>query len=377
MEQEVKVSAICLTYNQKKYIRQCLDSMLSQKTTFRYEIIVHDDASTDGTSEIVMEYEKKYPNMIRPIYQMENQYSLGKWTVGFALEKARGVYLAFCEGDDYWFGETKLQQQFDYMESHPGCSLCFHNTYTLDIDTGLLNKGWFFWKDKVFGGSGIYPAEKLIELEVTPCSSNFYRKKDVDFNCQNIIWGDMLITLCLAYKGYGYCLPNFLSVYRKGVENSAYTRSNSGIDEYNETIQHCIKVWNTFDQYTKNVYGKLVNAKIRQQYGRKLYLCFDSIEQVTRGTNQIYIYGTGVYAAICLSEMKKKELEIIGFVVSDGYEKPDYFKGYRVCFLSELPFDCGIIVAVGKEVRKRMVLNLEKSSITNYCVGLTEIIEGV
>lgn len=375
MEHEIKVSAICLTYNHENYIRQCLDSMLNQKTNFKYEIIVHDDASTDNTATIIKEYEKKYPNIIKPIYQEQNQYSLGKWIVEFALVKAKGEYLAFCEGDDYWCNESKLQQQFNYMEKHPGCSICFHNTYTYDMDTNKLEKGWFFWKERYFSGTGIYNAENLMRLEVTPCSSNFFRKKEIDFNCNNIIWGDMLITLCLANKGYGYCLPGFLSVYRKGVENSAYTRCNTGIDEYNLTIQHCVKVWKAFDYYTKGDYKKLVNEKIAKESARQLHMCFDTIEMLKHETSSLYIYGTGIYAAICLEEMKKKLINISGFVVSDDFIKSKYFKGYKVYFLSELKgTDFGIVIAAGKEARNHIIRNLNNRSISKYCIGLKESI---
>ena len=120
------VSISCITYNHAPYIRQCLEGFITQKTNFAYEVLIHDDASTDGTSEIIQEYENKYPDIIKPIYESENQYHKGVpigsevWNV----PRAQGKYIALCEGDDYWTDPNKLQKQVDYMEQHPEIDLC-------------------------------------------------------------------------------------------------------------------------------------------------------------------------------------------------------------------------------------------------------------
>src|SRR5690554_319935 len=97
------VSICCLAFNHEKYIEICLEGFLFQKTTFPFEVLIHDDASTDRTAEIIKEYERKYPHIIKSIYQTQNQYSKG---VGvnrvFNFPRAQGKYIAMCEGDDYW-----------------------------------------------------------------------------------------------------------------------------------------------------------------------------------------------------------------------------------------------------------------------------------
>ena len=99
---EIKVTVRCITYNQKEYIRQCLDGFVLQQTNFRFEAIVHDDASTDGTAEIVREYAEKFPDIIKPIFETENQYSKHDGSLGRILNAhTRGKYVAICEGDDY------------------------------------------------------------------------------------------------------------------------------------------------------------------------------------------------------------------------------------------------------------------------------------
>ncbi len=127
------VSICCVTYNHAPFIRQALDGFLMQepptgvsKDEPWYEILIHDDCSTDGTTEIIKEYAAKYPDKIFPLYEEENQYSKGAKVDLFNFTRAKGKYRAYCEGDDYWTEPKKLQMQVDFMESHPEYSVCFH-----------------------------------------------------------------------------------------------------------------------------------------------------------------------------------------------------------------------------------------------------------
>ena len=122
------VSICCLSYNHSPFIRKCLDGFLMQETTFPLEILIHDDASTDGTDEIVREYAANYPDKIFPLFEEKNKYSNGyKGRMDFFnYNRARGKYIATCEGDDYWTDPLKLQKQVDFMETHPDFSVCFH-----------------------------------------------------------------------------------------------------------------------------------------------------------------------------------------------------------------------------------------------------------
>lgn len=127
--QEPLVSICCVTYNHAPYIKQCIESFLMQETTFQIEILIHDDCSTDGTTEIISDYEKKYPDLIFPLYEEENQYQKGKASEidFYNYKRARGKYIAYCEGDDYWTDPLKLQKQVDFMEDNPEYAICFHN----------------------------------------------------------------------------------------------------------------------------------------------------------------------------------------------------------------------------------------------------------
>lgn len=108
---EIIVSVLCFAYNHEKYIRQAIEGFLMQKTSFGIEILIHDDASTDKTQEIIKEYQEKYPDLVKTVLQTENQYSKGIDVCKFLINIAKGKYIAFCEGDDYWIDERKLEKQ--------------------------------------------------------------------------------------------------------------------------------------------------------------------------------------------------------------------------------------------------------------------------
>lgn len=121
------VSVCCLVYNHEPFLRECFEGFVMQKTNFPIEILVHDDASTDRSTDIIREYTANYPDLFKPIYQTENQYSKGvKVSATFQFPRAQGKYIALCEGDDYWTDPYKLQKQVDFLESHPEYVMCSH-----------------------------------------------------------------------------------------------------------------------------------------------------------------------------------------------------------------------------------------------------------
>ena len=136
---EIIISVCCLTYNHEKYIRECLEGFINQKTDFTFEVLIHDDASTDKTAEIVREYEVKYPEIIKPIYQSENQYSKGvSLSSAFNFPRAKGKYIAMCEGDDYWTDPYKLQKQVNFLENNKEYGMVHTN-----FDTYYQNDNYF------------------------------------------------------------------------------------------------------------------------------------------------------------------------------------------------------------------------------------------
>ena len=124
----------CLVYNHEPYLRDCFEGFVMQKTNFRFVAIVHDDASTDKSAEIIREYAEKYPDIIKPIYETENQYSKHNGSItrimNAAIDATGAKYVAFCEGDDYWTDPHKLQRQVDFMDAN--------SDYVATADNGLV-----------------------------------------------------------------------------------------------------------------------------------------------------------------------------------------------------------------------------------------------
>ncbi len=148
------VSICCIAYNQSHYIRDALEGFLMQKTNFAFEVLIHDDASTDGTEQIIREYEAKYPEIIKALYEEENQWVKGRrGSSVFNYQRALGKYIALCEGDDYWTDPLKLQKQVDFLEANPECGLV-HTAYSvLNEETGRVLPKPFVAKD-----GDVYPS---------------------------------------------------------------------------------------------------------------------------------------------------------------------------------------------------------------------------
>lgn len=209
---EIMVSIICNAYNHERYIAQCLDGFVMQKTNFVFEILVHDDASTDKTADIIRTYEKKYPHLIKPIYQTENQYSKGGFAQ-FQFPRAKGKYIAFCEGDDYWTDPLKLQKQYDVMEAHPEIDMCAHAAVAIDDRSGKKIADIAPEKNDC-----IIPVENVISGGggFVVSASQFYRK-DLDKTMppfRRMMCYDYTTQIHGAMRGGMLYLKDCMSVYR-------------------------------------------------------------------------------------------------------------------------------------------------------------------
>ena len=150
MNTEINIPLVaikCLVYNHEPYLRDCLEGFVMQQTNFPFVAIVHDDASTDNSAAIVREYAEKYPNIIKPIYETENQYSkrdgsLGRIVNG-TIADSGAKYVAICEGDDYWIDPLKLQKQVKFMEANPEIGLCYTDYNRLEDRTGRIVESLF------------------------------------------------------------------------------------------------------------------------------------------------------------------------------------------------------------------------------------------
>ena len=141
---QCKVAINCLVYNHEPYLRDCLEGFVMQQTNFPFVAIVHDDASTDNSAAIIREYEEKYPDIIKPIYETENQYSKHDGSLGrimnAAIDATGAKYIATCEGDDYWTDPYKLQKQVDILETDESLMACCTNCSVVDMEGNVLEE---------------------------------------------------------------------------------------------------------------------------------------------------------------------------------------------------------------------------------------------
>ena len=260
-ELEYGVSILCAVYNHEKYLRKCLDSFINQKTNFKYEAIIHDDCSTDNSKKIIEEYHEKYPDIIVPVYEEENQYSKGKRiNIDILIPKIRGKYFALCEGDDYWINDNKLQKQYDFLENNPDYSFCVHNALIVNkegktinkIDT--VNKSRNVSCDEFIIGGGEFVATNSI-------FARSYLTKNLPpyFNDFSI---DYLWQIYLSSQEKTYCFDEYMSSYRIGVENSWTQRIKNDIDKSIKIINKINYKLDEFNKYTNYKYAKSVKKRI-------------------------------------------------------------------------------------------------------------------
>lgn len=258
---DIKVSVLCLAYNHEKFIRECLESILEQKTDFSFEVIIHDDHSTDNTATIIREYAKYYPDKIVPIYQNMNLYSKG---VAIAeeqmLSRARGKYVAFCECDDKWVDDRKLQKQYEYMERHADCSMCTHNTIVHDVNDVKRDTLFNNWeKEHLLNEKEVFLAWKV------HTSSYFVRKEDayrpIDFRKY---WFGDYVRLTVAYtKGNIVNLPYIMSQYNYGVKSGALNLvDHSKINERKKRVLDREYYLEELNNVSNGKYDKVISRRI-------------------------------------------------------------------------------------------------------------------
>jgi len=226
-----------------------------QITDFPIEIIIHDDASTDATADIISQYEKKHPGLIKPIYQKENQYSKGiKPSTNYVWPKCSGKYIALCEGDDYWTDPYKLQKQIDFMEKNPGYTLCSGGYEEYNVITGerksiSSNKRNRKQEGYTFG------LEDMVKAWLPKTITVVFRKDSLSgYDANRYKYSrDTHLYYHLIKKGKGYYFNQIFGVYRKhpgGVYSSHEVRINltHTCNVYKELYEH------NKDDFTRRAY---------------------------------------------------------------------------------------------------------------------------
>jgi glycosyltransferase involved in cell wall biosynthesis len=408
------VSIWCVTYNHEKYIRDAIEGFLMQKTNFNFEIVIHDDASTDGTIDILMEYEKKYPELIRVIYETENQYSKfsnpPKFFFSVMQRELRGKYIAMCEGDDYWIDTNKLQMQVDYMENHPDCVMTGHDIWMLNCQTGSKDRLMIFSREmdilaeQFIGGTGDIATVSLMFRSDMLDMDDFFLNTKV---------GDDPLKLYCFTKGSIHYFDRPMSVYR--YLSNAESWSSTQINDLNscfsfEANQYVL--FKKYNMYTNGVYIEYVKSYINKrlkalfeklvklseddfyslcqsceaasdyeehkyyaeminlykQYTDETYLSH-KVSDFIKKCKHVFIYGAGVYGKLLAKQMQNNDIEFDGFVVSDDQSSEGAYEGKKVWKFGELSFikkEMGIVIAVRPYLIADILTILHNSAIENY-----------
>ncbi len=270
MSQDITLSIRCTAYNHSAFIRKCLDGFVMQKTNFKFEAIVHDDASTDDTADIIREYAEKYPDIIKPILQTENQYSKGIYNLESILyEKVRGKYIAICEGDDYWTDPYKLQKQVDFLEANPEYSMCFHNAELLYEDdiTTPFTEGVVESRD--------YETDELLKSWFVPTASIVAKREIMELfrykEPQRIMYEDLVYVLISAKIGKVRGFQDTMSVYRIQGDSIIHSKKPNDGTYAKELLKHLEFILDNFFVDRKFIKTQMGVAYIQRALSQKKF----------------------------------------------------------------------------------------------------------
>lgn len=293
---EVLVSICCLVYNHAPFLRECFEGFVMQKTNFPVEILVHDDASTDGSQEIIKEYTAKYPTLFKPIYQKENQYSKGIGvSVTYQFPRAKGKYIALCEGDDYWTDPYKLQKQVGFLETNPDVGLVAHRLKVFNQNSGIFSEDWLGYLFENGNDKHEITLNEYFKIWANhPCTVMF-RKSMYDCNDADRFsyYRDIHMFFNVMQHGRLFCFNNVSSVYRV----------------------HDNGIWSNTSYITRQRFNLITSRELYHNYPQ-IPLLKDAYYGTLKGYVKLYIYdGVGYDEEKKLSE----ELKSNSFYVEKIY----------------------------------------------------------
>lgn len=416
-DKEILVTVWCLTYNHEKYIRDAFEGFLMQQTNFMFEVVVFDDASTDGTSDIVREYAIKYPNVIKAFIAKTNTYGKAersKFIRDWQRRFFRGKYMAYCEGDDYWIDPYKLQIQINYMENHSDCVLCLHNALMFDNNESLTKVV------NPYKGSGEkdISAEELI-MQYSghpPTASSLYRTEVAVERAElffNTPVGDYPMQLYAYTQGRIHYSSRIMSVYRwfnAGSYNSRLASNKEMAFYLNFGLLFFLIRYDIFTNYKYHLWvrnkiqacalGAIESTDLDMTLERhyeickeqgycfypvnKEYIielenlrkqlfdmtyCSDFVKKFAKDHKRLVIMGKGAYGLKIAKQLENNNIKYDGFVVSNKVKGEDWFRGKPVWVLSQIPFDIegtGVIVAINPLHWDDILHSLEAAKISQY-----------
>lgn len=269
------VSIFSITYNHETYIRQCLEGFVSQETDFSFEVFIVDDASTDATSEIIREYQLKYPGIINPVFHKVNKFknNLGEIVAHPVLKKMQGKYIAVCEGDDYWTDPLKLQKQVDFLEEHADCSLCYHPCTTSFGDGS--GRDYWWGPDKDTRQPVKFSIEELIQssntLGMSTLTMLFRRELVRNYPqwAQECAIADLPLKLLLAEHGKIGYLPDNMAIHIRESAPHSWSANRQTFEWVLKDLRATIDCYEQFNRHNHNRYDISVQQAIRKNVLRK------------------------------------------------------------------------------------------------------------
>ncbi len=271
---KIKVSVFCTAYNHEKYIRKALEGFVMQKTDFAFEVLINDDASTDGTADIIREFQEKYPEIIKPVYQTENQYSQRIPIIKtHLLPRAQGKYFAWCEGDDYWIDPLKLQKQIDFLDKNPEYSICVHKVSVNNLKNNVVcpcpnieKSRDYTLEEIIIGGGSIFETCSLVMRR------EVYTSKPSCFNAKG--FGDYQWYMYGAICGKCRCLSDNMAVYNLFTVGSwsSRTTGNEKLLAYYKELARMLKNVNEYYEYK---YSEPINIMLEEIDYQIAYLSGD------------------------------------------------------------------------------------------------------
>ncbi len=297
MSEQIIVSIQCLVYNHEAFLRDCLEGFVMQKTNFKFEAIVHDDASTDGSADIIREYAERYPEIIKPIYQKENLYKkdlvkLRKVVICSLI----GEYIAFCEGDDYWTDPYKLQKQVDFLEANPEYMMCFHNAKLLYEGNATTHFEAGIVEERNYLGN------EFLKKWIVPTASVVVRREVRSFTYKNpsrILYGDIILLLTANELGLVRGMKDCMSVYR--VQGNSAIHSSDSDRKFREgSLAHY--------QFIRDNFKKLDSKLIRQKVGWAHLKHMTTLRKFSIGWFKDLFYGLWLNPKLILEKVLGREL---------------------------------------------------------------------
>lgn len=384
------VSICCAAYNHEAYIEDALRGFLMQECDFEYEILIHDDASTDKTAEIIKRYEMQYPEKIFPIYQTENQYSQGKKFSDLNYERVRGKYVAICEGDDYWTNSKKLQRQVDAIENNPKHNLCFHPAIMINCKTNFeqiiarySNKDDLISiEDIILKKYGIMPTASLLMTKTILDEALEYRK-----DRPYLTVGDLYFQIFGSYTtGTALYINEIMSVYRYLTPYSwtmNQKNSTSKMVNHVNVMDRTYKELNEMTEYKYSVcFQSSMILRVFHLLGYsgiermpELFYKYEKIiksflENLNMNTDTYIIYGSGSGCRLIMNYLLPNKIEFI--VDKDESRDGLILNDKKIYSLSKLQNkrNCKIIISlIGREDEPLNVLkdfNISNTDIISF-----------